>query len=299
MKTPSEFVCKNASPGIGCGLPEMLCLGIFYLISGFYCFINFVFHVRKSIKTDTKNNSSGAISKLFGTFWLSMFVWLTYDGVITIVPFNYSNLTFRIFYLGLDLILYLIPLSFFVLVVLEFSFAWRNPSNKVVKFFRVVFTIFLSVYLVTGALLSLIEPDPNEDPCINLYLWVASTDLLISLFIIVPAFQLIKLISEPVVQPEDVCCVHSSKIGAVLFFIVFMARFAFNIVRLTTIDPLGDWASHKSNVLSRLYKFAQGFIFNLGAAWLAIVGTSILQRYDFKFLDESTYARQQNMMLPA
>ena len=289
---PSEFVCRYAAPGIGCGYPEMIVLGVLYTLSGFFCLFCFAWHIRSNIRNP---RSSQVIATFFGIFWFSMFLWLVYDGVITIFPFDYNELTFRIFYLGLDLIFYLIPLSIFVLLVLELSFAWRNPGNKVILFFRVVFIVFLVVYIITGASLMMIETDNDQDPSYNLYLWIASTDLLISMFTLIPALQLIKLVSEPVVQPEDVNCVRLSKVGAFLFFIVFIARFAFNIVRYVTNDPIASWAEQKSDALMRAYKFFQGFIFNLGAAFLAISGTIILQRYDFKFSDQSTYVRAINV----
>lgn len=374
---PSDFVCRNASPGIGCGFPEMLFLSILYLLSGIFCFIYFILHLRKhiSIKKNASINStleepltkatssahitsnisnmeltinnnevinpnnpnddsnagtgsnnilSKMISILFCIFWFSMFFWLIYDFIVTMIPFNYNRFSYQFIYLDLDKILSLIPLSFFVLLVLEICFAWRNPDARIIIFFRVVFAVFLFVFLLTGVMLSLIEinpeEDPSENPSENLSFWMAAIDFIISFFILMPALQLIKLVSTPVVQPEDVCCVRSSKIGTIVLFIFFLIKCTFNLCRYFSFDPISDWASkhdkpdsnspglnillqslfEKSSTkpvlgpLERVYRFFQFFFFNLGTAWLAIGGTLILSSYDFKFLDESQYTRTQN-----
>ena len=180
---PSNFVCKNASPGIGCGFPEMLFLGILYLLSALFCLIRFILYLRKYISlkkamnidptleeqltrtssthitsnisnmdlainnTEISNhnnpnddsntavhNSNNTFSKMipifFSIFWFSMFFWLAYDAIVTIVPFNYSFFTYRFIYLDLDKILSLIPLSFFVLLVLEICFAWKSRCKN-------------------------------------------------------------------------------------------------------------------------------------------------------------------------
>lgn len=372
---PSEFVCRNASPGIGCGFPEMLFLGILYLLSGLFCLIRFALFLRKYILskansdiaptleeslnhssnisslnisnnnnevTNTSNlnddqnipttNLNNSLSKkipiFFMIFWFSMFFWMTYDGIVTIVPFNYSRFSYQFLFLDLDKILSLIPLSFFVLLVLEICFAWRNPDARIIIFFRVVFAVFLFVFLLTGIMLSLIEVNPSEEstdnPSANLSLWIASTDFLISIFFLFPALQLIKLVSTPIVQPEDVCCVRISKVGTAILFVLFVIKCAFNLCRYVSFDPISDWASnHDKEVfnstkiqslllinnntssfllstspilgpLERIYRFFQFFLFNLFAAWLAIGSTLVLSSYDFKFLDESQYTRTQN-----
>lgn len=352
LKEPvSDFVCQNASPGIGCGFPEMLVLGILYFVCGLFCFLKFALVLYRSIIskktqkneiTEQINASTNEISDspyhltiflrnttvLFGVFWFSMFLWLTYDGIITIVPFDYDIITYRIVYLGIDLILYLIPLSFFVLLILELCFAWRNPGGKIIKFFRVVFGVFLSVFILTGLMLSMVNSEDAEDPSTNLSLWIASTDLLIAIYVLFPALQLIKQVSTPAIQPEDICCVRLSKIGTFCFFLVFLSRFAFNLCRYLSLDFLGNLANdldgkndlqlsnhYSTTVLNainenlkatptvgkylRIYKFFQGFIFNFGAAILVIIGTYILETYDFRFLDETTYIRAQNSVIPS
>ena len=120
----SEFVCKNAMPGIGCNLPEMIFLGCLFFILGCVCIVFFVLHIK------IKRKSKEQVFDLMLLFWITMAIFLLYRSIIQIFPFNYSVHSLLIFQGGINAILALIPISIFVLLICELLFTYRNPGIK-------------------------------------------------------------------------------------------------------------------------------------------------------------------------
>ena len=286
--SPSEFVCKNAMPGLGCDFYEMLILGIIFCITGLVC----LWLLYRDLKSPW-----GYYLNFFNShtlFWISMFLWLEYRGILFIFPFNYSKSTLLLFQGSINSILSLIPLSILVLLTCELLFTYKNPGFHVISFYRIVFLVFFFVFLILGIAISFID-DNNEDFTKTLSLWHGCTDLLILFFVTIPSKMLIKAISYPIIQPDDRNCVKISTIGTIIFFILFLIRSIYNISHFLNINPFVSWFNLKlfqNDLISiRIFLFIFSFLFELITSILSIIGIYLFRQHDLKFSADPYYIR--------
>ena len=132
-----DFVCKIAHPGYGCGAPEILVLGVFFLLAGMLCLVFLIRHIR-SRKTSPPLGPDFNIP-----FWVTMAIWTVYHAIMTIFKFPWDPKYFYICGICIDAILLLLPFSFLVMIISEMLFMYRNPGNQRISFSRIVFGLFL------------------------------------------------------------------------------------------------------------------------------------------------------------
>jgi len=291
--TPSSLVCKQAMPGLGCGFSEMLGLGISFEIVAIICAILLYRHIK--IKLVQKER----IFDLNVLFWITMILYLTYRGILSIFPFNYSYSSLLLVHVGINAILALIPISLFVLLVCELLFTYKNPGIQIVSFFRIVFFVFLIVFLIVGVSLSFIDIE-DYDPTSTLALWHGCTDFLVVFFVVVPAIQLISAISYPVIQPEDEKCVKWSVAGVGIFCITFLFRSVFNILHYFGVNPVTHWFQNELLIdpnmptkAARNFQLVFSIVFELGTSIMTMIGVSMIRMHDMKFTNDPFYARAQ------
>lgn len=289
----SSFVCKNAMPGVGCNIPEMVVLGCLFFILAVICVIFLIYHVRIKILNE---ESSLDINTLF---WSTMTVTLIYRSIITIFPFNYSLQGLLILHGGLNATLSLIPISLFVLIICELLFTYKNPGTQTVKFYRVVFSVFVSTFLIVGICLSFIDIS-SSDPSNELSLWHGCTDLIVVCFVAIPSYSLIKAISYPVIQPEDSAFVRWYVVGAWIFCITFFIRSVFNILHYFNQNPAIAWfqqelmrSNDRPDKAAIMFQFFFTLIFEWLTSLMTIIGVYFLRQHDLKFSDDPFYARAQ------
>ncbi|OHT11968.1 hypothetical protein TRFO_18346 [Tritrichomonas foetus] len=297
---PSDFVCLNAMPGLGCNYPESLVLGILYLFSGLVCFFLLVRDCRQS---KTENHASKSVTRQVIVYWIFTMIWLFYRGILWIYPFNYNHLTFRLFHGGLNQILFLIPIAMIILILCELLYSYYNPG-KSGTFFRIIFVVFLIVFLVTGIALSFIDSDEDtgdpDDAVSPLYLWGGATNLITLVFVVIPAAKLIKAVSYPVTQPEDEGCVKCSIVGIVIFSIFQITRCIYNILQHFGANFITKWYNEElfqkggHSIGLRSFNFVFYLLYDLVCIWIANIGVVTLYKHDMKFADDPFYARTPN-----
>lgn len=285
------FVCKNAMLGVGCGMPEMLVLGIIFIISAFISIAFLAYHFIRC----KKNNQT--YMDLLTAFWVSMILYLLFRGIIQIVPFHYTIASLLIVHAGFNAILALIPISIFVLMIIELLLTYKNPGLKTMYFFRIIFVVFLSVFLIVAIVISTIDQE-EMDPLIIMALWHGCTDFLAVFFVAIPTVHLIRAISYPVVQPEDASCVKWSTVGVWVFSITFSLRGLHNILQFCGVNPIITWITiemsgdgGRPTAAARAFQFAFTVVFELCTAVMGAVGALVLKKHDMQFADDPFYAR--------
>lgn len=282
MKEASEFVCKNAMPGVGCDLNEMTVLGVLFICTGVLC----IYFLSQYLKTERGKPYYLDYTLIF---WVTMFVWMEYRGLLCIYPFEYTHDLLRIFVIGLNYLLYLIPISLLVLILCELMFSYRNPGTRTIRIIRWTFIVFLLSFLLIGLALSFVELD-DADPSTPLLLWHACTDFIVFVFVLIPSGLLIKVVTRQVVMPEDTCCVSGSIAVVTTFLVLILCRFSYNFTHFLNINIIANWYNNQlakpgrlplANV--RVFSFFFYFIFDLGTALLAMIGVKTLQHHDLFF----------------
>ena len=272
---PSQFVCLNAMPGIGCGFPENIGLGAIYIVSAILCLyflIKLCLHKKEQKTTDL-------IEQQIQVYWISAMFWLLYRGVLFIVPFNYNLKTFLLFHNGFNEILFLIPFALLILILCEILYLLSNPG-KSVTMLRIILYFFLTVFLIIVIFLSIFveETDQNnqtegaESP---LYLWTSCTNLIALLFITIPAVQLIRNYSFPFPQEEDKNCIRTSYAGVVIFSIRYTYRIVYNCLQYFKINPISKiyeksvFSDNGANIGIRIYGFCFYLFLDIVVIWMA------------------------------
>lgn len=282
-------VCANAMPGFGCNYYEMIVLGFLFCFTGFSALYFLIKNLKSPIHIKER--------KLFNSnslFWITMMIWMEYRGIIMLVPFKYSTQSLLIFQGGVNVTLALIPISLLVLLTCELLFSYRNPGYKIISFFRCVFAVFVFVFLVVGIALSFIDQAMDSDYVSSLSLWSGCTDLLILVFVVIPAYLLIDAISYPIIQPDDVPCVNQSRLGLSIFGILFFLRSLYNILHWFGVNPVADWwakESYKKNRNAVIFAAAFSFVFEYCTGILAMLGSNLIRKHDLKFAEDPFYAR--------
>ena len=288
-----EFICKYARPGIGCGAYEILCLGILFFFAGIACLCLLCWHGRSRKKSPPLGLDFNI------PFWATMAIWTFYHSIMTIFKFPWDPKTFYICAICIDSILLLLPFSFLVMIISEMLFMYRNPGTQRVNFSRIVFVLFLVIFLILGILLSMIDVEELLSANDTMMLWHSAVSLTIALFVLMPAWRLIQAVSHPVVQPEDVSCVRQSKGGLFAIFLLFLARSVHNFLIYIGHCPWNDWYQRelanaedpkKLGTAVRCYLFFFEFVFNLGCPLLGMGGVYMLRKHDIDFADDSFYA---------
>ena len=292
-----DFVCKIAHPGIGCGAEEMLVLSVMFVGVMVACFVMLFKHFRSRPKLQQQGFDFNI------PFWITMAIWTTYHAIILTFKFPYTAKTYYICGVCIDSILLLLPFSFLVIIISEMLFTYRNPGTQRLIFSRIVFLLFLVIFLILGIFLSLVDTESFLGTGDTMMLWHGAMSLVIALFIAMPSVRLIQAVSYPVVQPEDVSCVRISKIGLWVIVSLFLLRSIHNFLIYLGHCPWNSWfqreiaeAEDPKNlpVACRCYHFFFDFIFNFGCALLGFGGVYLLRKHDLEFADDPFYAPEKS-----
>ena len=281
------FVCSSAMPGIGCGYPEMLVLGILFLLGA----VLSIFLLFRYIKLRQK--IAHQIIDYQIIFWTSITVWWLYRSLIQIVPFHYNLNTYYIFGVGLNHIFFLGSLSMVILIILDQLYQYQGIETNHSNFFKFLFVLFLLIFLITGLSVSIYGDAEIEGTNSLIFLWHACSSLLITLFVFFPSKKLIKTVSYPVVQPGSVMCVRLSVIFLYTFMILFALRSLFNILTFAGVNPIDDLAKEDDGTLgagARVFYFMTNFLFDVIPALQACWIVYSLFKHDLEFQNDYFYS---------
>lgn len=289
----TDFVCKNAMPGFGCGYYEMAAIGFLFAITGIVCIYFLIQNIRSPVHIKPHKTIDSNI-----WFWIFMALWMEYRAVIFCIPINYNIKTLLIIQGGVNAILALVPISMLVLLICELLFSYKNPGYQTISFFKCVFVVFLGVFLIVGIAISFIGNDTDDLATKTLALWHGCTDLIVLLFVTFPAHFLIKAISYPVIQPDDVGCITKSKVGTWIFGILFFLRSLYNALHYFDANPLQNWLEKQLRegkiVNARIFTVSYSFIFEYATAVMSMIGVCMIRNHDMKFSEDPFYARGQS-----
>lgn len=297
VESIEEFVCKYVHPGIGCGAPEMFVLGLLFLFDALVCAYLLFQHIRSRLKAKPSGFDFNIL------FWITMIIWAIYRFIIVTFHFQWNAKSWYLCGVCIDSILLLLPFSFMVIIISEMLFTYRNPGTQKLIFSRIVFVLFLTIFLVLGVLLSLMDVESVFDSGDTMMLWHGAVSIMIAVFIAMPSVRLVQAVSYPVVQPEDVSCVKWSKIGLWTIVFLFVIRSIHNFLTYIGCNPWNHWlmrtieaAEDPMNLGTpvRAYHFLFDFIFNYVCAGIGIGGVYLLRKHDLDFADDSFYAPEKS-----
>jgi hypothetical protein len=129
------------------------------------------------------------------------------------------------------------------------------------------------------------------------YLWKASSFFVIAEFVGVPGWMLMKVVSSPIIQPDDVRFVRWGKIGLIGFVAIFLIRGIYDTAGFFGVNPVIDWLSDLMNDRSwrnpatavRVFQIAFDFVFCIATSYLSLIGVVALQQHELKFADDDIY----------
>jgi hypothetical protein len=190
-----------------------------------------------------------------------------------------------------------IPMALVILILFDLMFTYKNPGDRAITFFRSIFAVFFGTLLITGAIVTLVSATAYTDVDDSLSIWAGSTEFILALFFGLPARALLRMVTYPLVQPEDVMCVNFCKVGIAAFTILFLGRavwntthfFGINVVQTWMYDHYGD-----PNKMGRIRAIQTGFIFlfDLVPSMLALAAVFLFKKHDMMF-NENPYYRSQ------
>jgi hypothetical protein len=285
-----DFVCANAFPGLRCDLGEMTALGILFWLSGLISGISLVLNIRRS-------KARFFLLDQTVLFWLFVSLWQLYHGAISVVPFPWTTVTFRLWYQALNHILMFIPMCLVILILFDLLFTYRNPGHNAMLFFRTLFVLFLLTFVVLGGVLSVVNVRGEKDAYASLALWCACTDFILAIFFALPAKALLSAVTYPMVQPEDECCVSFCKLGIAVYVLLFGGRTLWNATHYFGGNVLQVWLDRqvsggRPTPPARAINFLFIFFFDFMAAVLAMISVYLFKKHDVMFNENPYYTRQ-------
>ncbi|OHT08021.1 hypothetical protein TRFO_23647 [Tritrichomonas foetus] len=303
MDEEMNLTCFVVSPAIKCEIWENLALGAIFYICAIICFY-FLFQNWKNSKRKCKLFDQTIL------FWIWLIIFLLFRGTISIVPFTYNYITIKIIFLGCHHILLFIPMCLVILILFDLLFTYQNPGTNAINFFRSLFLLFLATFVALGVVLSIIDlNDETTDPEMSLSLWVACTDFILMLFFVLPAVSLLRVVTYPMVQPEDKSCVMFCRLGIILNTTIFCLRMLYNFLHYIDFNPIQDWILSENannpgyaknnnyfipNTKVRIWSTCYYIIFDCVPCILAIFAVNMFKQHDMMFNENPYYTKQSD-----
>ena len=285
----NDFTCKNAMPGIGCGLWEFLFLGLIFYGAAFVSLYYFKAFI------PTRTTSFGKLQLLL---WLFLFIWFLYKGTLFIVPFSYNQLDFRIFYISFPALLYIIPVTLFIRLICEVLFTYNSPGIKLQAFIKVLVGSFISIYSMIGIALSIGDVKDTEDPGSSISLWYGCMNFLTIIFVATPAIKLIDLVNGHGTKEYKSCAINS-RIGLLFFIVLYGVRGLYNTFSYFSLNPLQNFLNIQLSKVQRyppssvrVVSWFYYFFFDGVSAFLFMAGAVLLNKHIIQLSNDPFIARQ-------
>lgn len=285
----NDFTCKVVMPGIGCGTYESIVLSIAFFIGAIFCSISLYYIIFKF--------HSVQFSSYQRPFWISFIIWFIYRGIIAMFPFNYSPISYRVVCESVESILFFIPVSTAILLILNLLFKYSSPGAKIQLFFKILFFVFLILFCTIGIMLSVVDAHDYLDPGNSIDLWVGCTDFLIMIFAFFPALKLIQIIHE-IGSDSFLKCSFNGKICLFLFAILYLIRSLWFVLTFAGVNPVETWIKNNSgpniehiSAGARAFKFLFYVLCDLVPSMLVILGVTLIIKNSTALLDDPFFVR--------
>lgn len=287
-------------PGLGCNIPEMLVLGIFFLLGSLTCIILLIIHLKNKSQNNLRSTHNYSI-----VFFATMSFWMAFRGIVSIFPFNYTNFTFNIVFTNISAILFAIPLSFIILILCNILFTYRNPGTKMIRFFKMLFFIFLIAFLFIAVVISNANADDQKEHDRSIKLWRSCTDLIICFFFAGPAIQLIKEFAiKSQNKKSSKKCLSVSITGVAVFCLIFILRVLYNFLAYCNLNPIeliiqdeiekAENSDQIPSVTTRVCTVIYYFIFDFFASCLGIAALIYIEKKNLNFVTHNDYEQQKS-----
>lgn len=285
----NQLVCNYVHPFFKCYFYEFLISGIIYLGLGGFCIFSLIQHFKQ---LRILKQASFDFNKWF---WISISIWCIYHSIFELFYIDWTSQSYYIFYVCLDSILLLIPSSFFVIIISEALFIYRNPGIFIHMFSRILFGIFIFIFLLLGifsaCFKSIEELDTSKDDFFHL--WLTCFDFLMFCFVLMPSYKLIQALSTPVVLPEDVSFIKRLKIGLFILCLLYMICVVFNILRYCHANPfyniIKENIRNANGILDFKHRYLyilMEFLLNFDIVILLICGVKLIRQHDLSFVED-------------
>jgi hypothetical protein len=246
----------------------------------FICALFCVFFLIRHFQRDRESNERSWLTD-FG-FWIFLFIWLVYRGVLMVISFQYSDISFRVFCIAIADSLYLIPMSLAVLVIFEHLAAFTELRPRIVFLMRVIF--FATVIVIATIGISLATVDwGSENAEAPVLLWRGCGFLLVSFFVALPALALLKRLTRLAFLGDE-GCLCKSKTCIILFCGTYFCRAIYDIAQFWDGNEIEKWLASQveSNGMIRPEGQALSFVaillLELFGSVLAMWGVDILHK---------------------
>jgi hypothetical protein len=287
--TPIPFWCRIASPGLSCGYPEMLVLGILFWICALISIVLLIHTLRKSRR-------SCFITDQTVIFWIFLSIWQIYRGLMIVVPFHWTPQSYRIWYVSIEQMLMFIPMCLVILILFDLLFAYRNPGMNAMFFFRSLLLLFLVLFMGLGILLCIFDSSQEiEEADLPMALWAACTDLVLAIFFALPARALLEAVTYPMVQQEDICCVNFCKVGIVIYVLLYGGRTVWNGTHYFGVNVAQKWVGNavepdgRPTPGARAVDFGFYFLFDLTPSVLSMISVYLFRKHEMMFSENPYY----------
>ncbi|OHT12142.1 hypothetical protein TRFO_03793 [Tritrichomonas foetus] len=292
--TRKSFVCKNVMPGLVCNFFEMDILGSLFLLTAVFSIYQIFIHLKSKKKFDKSLS-----------FWFFLLIWQFFRGITSLVYFNYDMFTFSIVFIGFRRLIFFVPMCLVILILFELLFTYRNPGTNIIIIFRWFIGVFLGTFLTLSVILSKCETsidysddfNDQSEPDLSLSFWGACSDLILCLFFAFPAIKLINVVTTPMVPPENAKCVNFTKIGIVVYILLFLGRSIYSATHFFNINLIQKFlneqlnSNESANLISRLISFFYYFFFELVPTVMAQIAVVLITSHQIMFSENPYYTR--------
>jgi hypothetical protein len=222
-----------------------------------------------------------------------------YLAVMFVAPIPWTRVSFMIGRVTVSSLLMFIPMCLVILILFDLLFTYRNPGSNAVTFFRYFFFLFLITFVGLGVCLSLLDWSNDLDPDISLSLWAACSDLILAIFIVLPSWKLIQVITYPQVRPEEKGCIKFCHLALGLYFGLMMGRVLWNATHYFGKNYAEKFLNkelggrHGYLVFSqRVVNFMFYLAFDWGTSLLALICVWLLKKHDLMFNENPYYTKE-------
>jgi hypothetical protein len=287
MSYTFDQICRFAQPFERCGLTEMLVVGILLYANAIACAALLARHIYRSRQARAFVFSQPA------PFWISLALWQAYRGTTIIFFFEWTPLTYRFVYQCMSQALMFISNCFVILLLFHVLFSYRNPGTEAIGFFRILLFVslvtFVGICIIIGSLPVEDNPDDADEA---LALWCATTELVSSLFVFLPAKSLIQAVTYPAVQQQDRRCVSFAKVCAYLYPVIYLGRAIWNFTHYCGINALQNAVYHWAWKAPGARAFQSMFIlvFDVLPGSLSLVVVDLLRAHNVLIHDSEFYS---------
>jgi hypothetical protein len=288
MSQNLTFVCIYVSPGLDCHFPEMIAVGVIFML----CALVSLFFLRfQWIRSRTR---SAFFYHSLG-FWTCLAIWQLLYGVTSIFSFHWTPRTYRAFSQSVLHILLFVPMFLLVVMVVELVFTYRNPGARAVAYFRGLILVFLVVAVLLGLMISVCDPATGSDSADGpLALWCGCTDLLLCIGFACAASSLLQHVAFPAIEMGSSACVNLVRLGIAVECIILGGRATLEILNYFRISPVEKWlltqlevrgSDSFPNGSARGLRVVAGVVADFTPAMLAVVAVYIITKQNMLFND--------------